>query len=59
MRNKTQEKQIMQMKTISYHQPTRALSIPQQQPPRSISPQLCILSMTSCGYDIIWFGIFL
>ena len=37
-KNKTQERQVMQMKMIAHHQSTDAQTVPEQQPPLPTSP---------------------
>jgi len=52
---RTQERQVMQMRTIAHHQPTNAQPLPRQQlppPPPPTSLLLLLLSTTSCG--MVW-----
>jgi len=51
VRNKTQERQVMQMRTVVHHQPTDAQSVPEQRPRRQPSPQFI------SGHDVIQHGL--
>lgn len=53
--NKTQEKQIMQKKTITHHHQTNDQPVPKQWQPLSISTlQLLLLNMMLCGMGYLF-----
>jgi len=47
----TQERYVMQMKTVAHHQPMPS-HFPSSAPPRQPPPQLCIAQ-----HEVIWYGI--
>lgn len=53
-RSKTQEKQLMQMKTIAHHHQTDAQAVPKQWPQGQLSALVYMLSIVHKASDILF-----